>query len=99
MVTHSGILACEIPWLEDCSLAGYSPWDCEGRTRLKQLSTYIIVSVENGFPGGSVVKNPLAMQKMQAGSLILEDLLEEKLAIQSSILTWKIPWTEKPGGL
>ena len=44
-------------------------------------------------------KNPLAMQEMQAGSLSLEDLLEGELAIYSSILTWKIPWTEKPGGL
>ena len=53
----------------------------------------------SGFPGGSVGKNPLAMQEMQAGSLSLEDLLEGELAIYSSILTWKIPWTEKPGGL
>ena len=52
-----------------------------------------------GFPSGSVGKNPLAMQEMQAGSLSLEDLLEGELAIYSSILTWKIPWTEKPGGL
>ena len=44
-------------------------------------------------------KNPLAMQEMQAGSLSLEDLLEGELAIYSSILTWKIPWTEKPGKL
>ena len=28
-----------------------------------------------------------------------EDLLEEEMATHSSILAWKIPWTEKPGGL
>ena len=28
-----------------------------------------------------------------------EDLLEEKMAIHSSILAWEIPWTEEPGGL
>ena len=28
-----------------------------------------------------------------------EDPLEEKMAIDSSILAWKIPWTEEPGGL
>ena len=29
----------------------------------------------------------------------LEDLLEEGVATQSSILAWRIPWTEEPGGL
>ena len=31
--------------------------------------------------------------------LVLEDLLEEEMAIHFSILTWEIPWTEKPGKL
>ena len=52
-----------------------------------------------GFPGGSVVKNPLANQEMQIRSLELEDPLEEELATHSSILAWRIPWTEEPGGL
>jgi len=33
------------------------------------------------------------------GSLRQEDPLEEGMATHSSILAWKIPWTEKPGGL
>ena len=48
------------------------------------------------------VKNLPEMQEMQETqiqSLGLEDPLEEEMAIHSSILTWKIPWTEKPGGL
>ena len=36
---------------------------------------------------------------MQFQSLAQEDLLEEKMATHSSILTWEIPWTEEPGGL
>ena len=36
---------------------------------------------------------------MQIQSLGWEDPLEEEMAIHSSILTWKIPWTEEPGGL
>ena len=32
-------------------------------------------------------------------SLSQEDPLEEEMATQSSILAWKIPWTEEPGGL
>ena len=36
---------------------------------------------------------------MRAQSLDQEDLLEEKMATPSSILAWRIPWTEEPGGL
>ena len=36
---------------------------------------------------------------MQVRSLAREDPLEEGTAIQSSILVWRIPWTEEPGGL
>ena len=44
-----------------------------------------------GFPGGSVVKNPPAMQKMELPSLGQEDLLEEKMATHSSNLARIIP--------
>ena len=47
-----------------------------------------------GFPGGSVVNNPLAMQQMQETqfrSRCQEDPLEEGMAIHSSILVWRIP--------
>ena len=49
-----------------------------------------------------MVKAPPAMQEpqeMQVGSLGQEDPLEEEMAAHSSILAWKIPWTEEPGGL
>ena len=36
---------------------------------------------------------------MRVPSLGWEDPLEEEMATHSSILTWKIPWTEEPGGL
>ena len=45
------------------------------------------------------VKNPLAVQETQVSSLGQEDLLEEEMAIHSSILAWRIPGTEEPGGL
>ena len=51
---------------------------------------------------GSVVKNLPAMQKMQetwVQSLGQEDPLEESMATHSSILAWRIPWTEEPGRL
>ena len=52
-----------------------------------------------GFPGGSAVKNPPAMQETWVQSLGQEDPLEEEMAPYSSILAWRIPWTEEPGGL
>ena len=39
------------------------------------------------------------MQEMQVQSLGQEDPLEEEMANHSSILAWKIPWIEQPGGL
>ena len=39
------------------------------------------------------------MREMQVASLGQEDPLEEETATHSSILAWKIPWTEEPGGL
>ena len=51
------------------------------------------------FPGGSVVKNSRAMQEIQVPSLAQEDPLEEGMTTYSSILAWRIPWTEEPGGL
>ena len=44
-----------------------------------------------GFPGGPVVKNLPAMQELRVRS--------RAQAIYSSILAWRIPWTEKPGRL
>ena len=43
------------------------------------------------------VKNPLAMQVTQLRSLGQEDTLEKKMATHSSILAWRIPWTEETG--
>ena len=46
-----------------------------------------------------VVKNLPAMQEAQVQPLGGEDPLEKGMAIHSSILNWKIPWKEEPGGL
>ena len=45
------------------------------------------------------VKKPPAMQETRVQSLGWEDLLEEGMATHSSILAWRIPWTEEPCGL
>ena len=70
----------------------------QSRTRLKRLSSSS--SLSEGFPGGSVVKNPPS----KAGdtwvqSLGQEDPLEKEIATHSSLLAWRIPWIEEPGEL
>ena len=45
------------------------------------------------------VKNPPAMRETQVQSLSWEDPLEKGMATHSSILAWRIPWTEKTGAL
>ena len=45
------------------------------------------------------VKNLPAMQETWVQSLVWEDPLEKEMAALSSILAWRIPWMEEPGGL
>ena len=45
------------------------------------------------------IKNLPAMQETQVQSLSQEDPLEKGTATHSSILAWRVPWTEEPGGL
>ena len=54
-----------------------------------------------GFLGGTVIKNPSANAgdgKTQVQSLGGKDPLEEEMPAHSSILAWKIPRAEEPGG-
>ena len=51
------------------------------------------------FPHSSVGKESAAMQETQVRFLGWEDPLEKKMATHSSILAWRIPWTQEPGGL
>ena len=46
-----------------------------------------------------MVKNPPVMQGTRVRSLGREDSLEKEMATYSSVLAWRIPWTEEPGGL
>ena len=58
--------------------------------------------VSDGFPSGSMKKNPAAAQEIQGTpvqSLGWEDALKQEMRTDSSNLALKIPWTEKPGEL
>ena len=68
-------------------------------TLLQGLQISLWVSQHWGFPGGLAVKNLLAMQETRIQSLGQEDPLKEEMTIHSSILAYKIPWTEEAGRL
>ena len=53
----------------------------------------------SGFPTGSEVKTLPVMQEMHIWPLGRDDSLEKEMTVHSSILAWRIPRTEKPGGL
>ena len=62
----------------------------------------IVIIISEGSPGGSAVKNSPVVQEPQelwVRFLGQEDPLEEGTATHSSILAWRSPWTEGPGGL
>ena len=52
-----------------------------------------------GFPGGAVVKNLPPRKETWVRSLGQEESPEKEMATLSSILAWRIPWTEAPGRL
>ena len=72
-----------------------------GKKQQKGIFCYFrrILATNGGFPGNSVVKNCLPMQKTQVPSLDWEDPLEKEMTTRSHILAWEIPWTEEPGEL
>ena len=66
---------------------------------LDSRSLWDIFRSIQGFSGGSVVKKPPTTQETQVPSLSQEVPLEKEIVTHSSILAWRIPWTEEPGGL
>ena len=58
----------------------------------------MVLQKTKGFPGASAVKN-LPVNAGDRFDPWVKDPLEKGMATHSSILAWKIPWTEEPGGL
>ena len=63
----------------------------------------IFISLSVSISGASLiaqsVKNLPAVQETRVQFLGQEDLLEKEMVTHSSVLAWRIPWTEQPGGL
>ena len=76
----------------------YSPWGSGQVCLLNRSQTAPAISKQCLLVAQSV-KNLPVVQETWVWSLGQEDTLEEEMATHSSILTWRIPWTEQPGGL
>ena len=63
------------------------------------LSHFHSSNIPGAFLVAQMVKNLPVMQETRVRSLHQEDNLEKEMAAHSSILVWRIPWTEESGGL
>ena len=70
-----------------------------GETAQQESSFFLFFFPQIPLVGAQTVQNPPALQETRVRSLGQEDPLEEGVATHSSILAWRIPWTEEPGGL
>ena len=95
LAAHSNILAWRISWMEEPGrLQSMASQRVGHDWPQKQQHTYMW-----GFLAAQMVKSLPAMQETWVWSLGQVDPLEKGMATFSSILTWRIPWTEEPGGL
>ena len=89
-------------WNEKAEHRGGSGQWNNGMTLTVDTCHYTFVKTHRmcwGFPGGSDGKEPPAMCETRVQSLGQEDPLEKGMDTHSSILGWRIPWAEGPGGL
>ena len=66
------------------------------------LTEHIVINMDlenNCFPVAQMVKYLSEMWEVQVQSLGKDDPLEKGMATHSSVLAWRIPWKEEPGGL
>ena len=69
-------------------------------TKHRDSSSLLVTVHSSGFLGSSEEKkNPPAVQETQIRPLGQKDSLKKEMATHSSILAWRTPWTEEPGGL
>ena len=84
-------------WLNDCNARDLGSISRSGRSAGERLGYPLQCSWASLV--AQLVKNLPAMQETWVRSLGWEDPLEKGKATHSSILAWRIPWTEEPGGL
>ena len=92
MATHSRIIAWKIPWTEEPSHK-----ESDTTEQLHFLSGTVILTWTFLVP--QTVKHLSTVWEIWVQSLGWEDPLEKEMAIHSSTIAWKMPWTEEPDGL
>ena len=99
-----GLLLSLLLWWENQGLE--APWDrprgpgqWQGRAAILGVFPFRPSAVIGASLVAQMVKNLTARQETWVPSLGREDPLEKEIATHSSILAWRIPWTEEPGGL
>ena len=65
----------------------------------KEIALQVLSSATRATLLAQTGKNLLAMQETWVHSLVWEDPLEKEIETHSSLLVWRIPWTEEPGRL
>ena len=93
MAAHPSIPAWRISWTEEP--AGYSPW---GHKESDTTAWLTLIKCKQSLVA-QTVKYLSTMWETWVRSLGQEDRLEKEMAIHSSTIAWKIPWTEEPGRL
>ena len=93
-----------IPWRrERLPTPVFWPGEFHGLGRESDTTELLSLHVTGASQGALVVKNPSAnvgrCKRLGFNPWVMEEPLEEGTTTHSSILTWKIPWTEEPGGL
>ena len=86
MATHSSVLAWRIPGTEEPG-------------GLPSMGLHRVGHDWSDLSSSCHIKSLPAVQETQVKSLSQDDPLEKEMATHSSILVWRIPWTEEPGGL
>ena len=88
------------PVAESLDSLTQSRWPTDrGKSHASQSPIFSSEQGGIGTDGSGKRKDLPAKQEMQVRSLSQEDPLEEEIATHSSMLAWRIPWTEEPDGL
>ena len=95
-MNNSGLISFRIDWLD--LLAVWGTVESSPAPQLKSINSSVLSLLLRASLVAQTVKNLPAMQKTWVEFLGWEDLLVEETATHSSILAWRIPWTEEPGG-
>ena len=77
---------------------GPCKWKFHGCAELNMIGFRVHIMLSKASLEAQIVKNLPAMQETRVWPLGQEDPLEKGMAIHSSILAWRIPWAEEPGG-